>query len=90
METKRRGRPQTKQVLETPAEEQPKVDNKEPIEIFVIKQCPNRVWLRGTTRDHVLAYVKCQKESFAKSLVGKWVKGVKIDGEEENKYTFFA
>jgi outer membrane scaffolding protein for murein synthesis (MipA/OmpV family) len=90
METKRRGRPPTKQVTEATAEEPQKADSKEPVEIFVIKQCPNRVWLRGTTRDHVLAYVKVQKESVAASLVGKWVKGVKIDGGEENKYTFFA
>jgi len=90
METKRRGRPPTKQATEATAEETPKDNTQEPVEIFVIKQCPNRVWLRGTTRDHVLAYVKVQKESIAASLVGKWVKGTKIDGAEENHYTFFA
>jgi len=90
MEPKRRGRSPRKEVIETVVSEKPKTDSKEAVEIFVIKQCPNRVWLQGTTRDHVKAYVKVAKESFGASLVGKWVKGIKIDDSEENHYKFFA
>jgi hypothetical protein len=85
MENKRRGIPKKEEPVE-----KTEIASKEAVEIFVIKQCPNRIWLKGTTRDHVLAYVKAPKESIAASLVGKWVKGTKIDEEGENHYKFFA
>jgi len=84
MESKRRGRPPKTEVAA------PKTDSQEFVEIFVIRQCPNKVWLQGTTRDQVKAYVKVRKDSIAPQLVGKWVKGTKIDGGEENQYNFLA
>ncbi len=90
MEQKRRGRPPRKEVIETTVSDKPKVDSKEPVDVFVIRQCPNKIWVQGTTRDHMKVYVKVPKEAIAPSLVGKWVKGTKIDDGEENRYKFFA
>jgi hypothetical protein len=62
----------------------------EAVDVYAIGVCPNPVWMRGMTRDSAKCAIQVPKASMRNSLIGKWMKATRIDGEEENHYKFLA
>jgi len=85
METKKRGRPAKAKEEAKPAENEIEI-----FRLFIISKCPNPRWLRAMKEDRSKAYVEVPSHMSADRIVGKWVSATKIDGSEENQYTFHS